>query len=66
MIFVWIKGQKEPLPIKQVWKLVSSQKLGNQVEIIKPAANFHENVDFLLIELTLPGNHGGGKAEVRF
>ena len=38
-------------------KVVSGpKKSGNQVEIIKPTANFHENADFPLIGLALSGN----------
>ena len=34
-------------------KVVFGQKRGNQVEIIKPTANFRENADFLPIKLAL-------------
>ena len=39
-------------------KMVFGQKLGNQVEIIKPVANFCENADFLPIGLAFSGNSG--------
>ena len=37
-------------------KVVSITKRGNQIEIIKPMANFRENADFLPIGLALSGN----------
>ena len=39
-------------------KVVSGQKRGNKVEIIKPTVNFHENADFFHIGLALSGIRG--------